>query len=468
MGPLGADLELARRYAPLVLFDAHEPFLPSVAGYTVFRSSDASPSFPRYISLESPAVLVIEYALWWNWDIQHLYELEHVWVVVDAAGSVVAAEASQHGGFERGPLLLNAGRPVLYAEPGKHALTSSRDRLLARRDGTERACGPRAGKAGVLVPPLFNGRIAAKSPLADQLARSFLRDRAFVPAWDWSVRVAVAELPLVPWPQLEDEIPALVAGRVAELDAAIPPHSRDGLVVGHRGAGVHAPENTLAAIRTAAQLGADMVELDVRLSADGIAVLSHDATVGLDSGRAVAVGRLSAAELARSSGDHESSVPSLADALDLCAEMGVAPYLELKEGAAVDDAVALLAGRGIGHYSVLASFEPAWVARAVTRAPWIPAAVLFAGFEVDPPALARSCGARYVHPCWERHPAPHQLLTPEWLARVRAAGLAVVCWHEERPDVLAALFGLGVAAICTDRLDLALAAKAGITGSEQR
>ena len=67
---------------------------------------------------------------------------------------------------------------------------------------------------------------------------------------------------------------------------------------------------------------------------------------------------------------------------------------------------------------------------------------------------ARGCGARYVHPCWERHHAPHTLLTPEWLARVRGAGLGIVCWHEERPAVLEALLRLGVSAICTDRLDL--------------
>ena len=462
MEPIAGDLDLARRHAPILLFDAREPFLPSAAGYTVFHTADAaSSSFPRYVHIEAPAVLAIEYALWWDWDIQHLYELEHVWVMLDAAGTVVAVKSSQHGGFGRGRLLLEAGRPVLYAEPGKHALTSSRAELLARRSGTERACGPRAGSAGVLVTPLFQGRIVSKSPPADQLVRSYLRGKAFAPAWDWSVRVDVAELQLVPWPELEAAIPTVVEHRLTQLEATIPPARRDVLVVGHRGAGVHAPENTLAAIRTAAQLGAGMVELDVRLSADGVAVLSHDASVSLAGERVVPIGSLGAAELSRSSGDGETSVPALADALDVCEQAGIAPYLDLKESAAVDVAVAQLAGRGIGRYSVLASFEPAWVARAVERAPGIPTAVLFGGFEVDPLALARGCGARYVHPCWERHPAPHQLLTPEWLARVRAAGLGVVCWHEERPDVLAALFELGVTAICTDRLDLALAAKHG-------
>lgn len=48
------------------------------------------------------------------------------------------------------------------------------------------------------------------------------------------------------------------------------------LVVGHRGARAFAPENTLAAFDKAAELGCDMVELDVHLSRDGVAVVHHD------------------------------------------------------------------------------------------------------------------------------------------------------------------------------------------------
>jgi hypothetical protein len=45
------DYTLARRYAPVLRFDASEPFLPTYAGYTVFRGPGPSPSFPRIISL---------------------------------------------------------------------------------------------------------------------------------------------------------------------------------------------------------------------------------------------------------------------------------------------------------------------------------------------------------------------------------------------------------------------------------
>src|SRR5688572_15898387 len=113
------DLDLARRYAPVIYFDAAEPFLPYYAGYTVYRASGPSSSFPRYVAFEPPTVLAIEYAIWWDWDIQHLYELEHAWVYVDAAGAIIDVESSQHGASVATNFRLEDGHPVLYAEAGK-------------------------------------------------------------------------------------------------------------------------------------------------------------------------------------------------------------------------------------------------------------------------------------------------------------------------------------------------------------
>ncbi len=224
--------------------------------------------------------------------------------------------------------------------------------------------------------------------------------------------------------------------------------------IGHRGAGVLAPENTLAAIAKAAELGADMVEIDVRLSADGVPVLAHDPDAVLDGRGHVPISNLTAAELRQTGATPETAVPALRDALDRCAQLGLGPYIEIKERAAVEPLLAELVPRDLARHSVLGSFDAASVALAARLAPGIPTAILFGAFDRDPVALARSCGARYVHPCWERHPAPHTLLTAEWLAAVRDAGLGVVCWHEERPEVLAALLRIGVSGICTDRLDL--------------
>ena len=49
------------------------------------------------------------------------------------------------------------------------------------------------------------------------------------------------------------------------------------LIIGHRGASGLAPENTLESLRAGLAAGADMLEFDVRLTADNVPVLSHDA-----------------------------------------------------------------------------------------------------------------------------------------------------------------------------------------------
>jgi len=108
-------------------------------------------------------------------------------------------------------------------------------------------------------------------------------------------------------------------------------------VVAHRGAGKLAPENTLAAIRKAIELGVDFVELDVRTTADGELVLMHDRTVDRTTDGSGAVSELTAADIAtldagsKFAADYAGArVPTLAAALDLCrGKVGV--YLDIKD-----------------------------------------------------------------------------------------------------------------------------------------
>ena len=76
---------------------------------------------------------------------------------------------------------------------------------------------------------------------------------------------------------------------------------RDGstLVVAHRGANGHAPENTLAAFRLAADQGADAIEFDVRATADGHLVVIHDASLARTTDGEGEIGALTLEEVRR-------------------------------------------------------------------------------------------------------------------------------------------------------------------------
>src|SRR5688500_3485899 len=120
------------------------------------------------------------------------------------------------------------------------------------------------------------------------------------------------------------------------------------LIIGHRGASAYAPENTIAAIKMALDVGADGVEFDVRLAKDGVPVVFHDPDLKRVAGRRSFVSDLTSAELGRTDVGSwfdrtfpgrspesyaEQTVPSLEQMLRLLEGCCDAIYVELKSGA---------------------------------------------------------------------------------------------------------------------------------------
>ena len=216
-------MDLAERYAPHLLLDQKEPFLPVAVGYTIFERDGYSLSFSRCIGLapvgRPPAAKAIEYAIWWDWDIGHLYELEHTWVYLDEEGRVFYTEASWHGGcFGTGDVLLDGTHVVLYSEPGKHALSPSAEVFEIQRPDNERTYQERAGAAGLMVTSIFEG-ILEKTPEKDALAEAYLKARAFLPSYEFTRRFVIGRDILLPWPELKRWIPQRVEWWLERLRA---------------------------------------------------------------------------------------------------------------------------------------------------------------------------------------------------------------------------------------------------------
>ena len=146
------DLELALRYAPRVHFDKNDPIPLRAVGYTVFRETKRSLSFPkRAVEVPKGAAFTVEYAYFFDYDIEHMYDLEHVWVTAAEDGSVLDAQGSFHGKYLN---LLLPGFPGsvppdgthvhAFCQPGKHAFLAAGEltRLFPRWDV---CCGEEAG-----------------------------------------------------------------------------------------------------------------------------------------------------------------------------------------------------------------------------------------------------------------------------------------------------------------------------------
>ena len=215
---------LAERHLPVLMLDAAEPYLPLFLGYTVFRTPGQSPS-SRFAIVPQGAAC-IEYAVWYDWDIGHLYDLEHVWVHVDGDGAAVAVEASRHGRREpmrlaNGLPELRDGRPILYPEPGKHAHWAHPDQM--DRDVRRRLamlCGPLAGHEGVhLGNPFAAAGAYDATPYDHRLARLRMQQDSFVPSVNYD---RSPEPTLMPWAELAHTIPQRVTSAIAALPAQVP------------------------------------------------------------------------------------------------------------------------------------------------------------------------------------------------------------------------------------------------------
>jgi glycerophosphoryl diester phosphodiesterase len=224
------------------------------------------------------------------------------------------------------------------------------------------------------------------------------------------------------------------------------------LVYAHRGASAAEPENTVAAFRAAARMGADGVELDVRRTADGQAAVVHDAT--LADGRPVA--NVPLAEV-------PPDAPLLPDALDACA--GLVVNVEVKNAPwdpdfDPDEELAELVVRTLherdGRDRVLvSSFGEGAVARVRALDPSLPTALLTAVLTDDQVDALVAGVAAAGHAALHPH---HLTVTPHLLGRCHEAGLAVNTWTVDDPDRIHALAALGVDGVMTNVPDVALRA----------
>jgi glycerophosphoryl diester phosphodiesterase len=457
---------LAARYAPVLLFDAREPFLPLAAGYTIFRQSGPSPSFRQGFVVDlapqgqPPACFAIEYAIWWDWDIGHLYELEHVWVYVDDGGRVVRCEASWHGGYHdmrrAGQLSLDGDHVMLYSEPGKHAFAPTPDGFKERRRKFKRSeTSELAGVGGVLIAPYIEGQVKP-TPLKARLVHTYLAQQAFEPSGEFSQVFRFASERMAPWSALRDWMPVRINSILDRLAREIAPADYRFLRIGHRGAAAHAPGNTLLGFRQATALGADMVECDVRQTAEGHLVLAHDAHCTDADGRVLLIGQSTLAELRTIDVGQGERIPTLSEAIDLCQKEQLGAYLELKGWQCVPAVAEIIRKQRFADQCIVGSFRPDWLMDLKVIAPELTTSILFASPHLDAVKLAQSIQASFVHPCWGHLPNPSALLTPEWVAHVRQADLGIICWSEQRPDEIAALRRLGVDGICSDAPELLL------------
>jgi glycerophosphoryl diester phosphodiesterase len=197
------------------------------------------------------------------------------------------------------------------------------------------------------------------------------------------------------------------------------------LVGGHRGNPAEHPENTLASFRSAIELGVDMVECDVHLSADGELIVIHDHSLDRTTDGKGLVAQRTLAELrALDAGGGErlpllSEVCELArDRVGLCVEIKQIPipYPGLEE-----KLLACLREQGMVEQTAVISFHHAAIKRLKEREPALGVGVIEGARPIDPAGLMRSAHADIYSPHWGA-------MDPPLVEEIHAAGGVVGVW----------------------------------------
>lgn len=235
------------------------------------------------------------------------------------------------------------------------------------------------------------------------------------------------------------------------------------VIFAHRGASAHAPENTISAFELALAQNADAIELDVKLSADGRAVVIHDPTVDRTTGSQGRVKDLSFTQLRSldagsffSENYRGEKVPSLEDVFEA---VGKRTFINVEltnyttpRDALVETVCMLVKQFGLQEHVMFSSFFALNLSKARAYLPEVPRGLLaFNGFLG---AWARSFGFDFG-----KYQALHPYLkdvSSQQVQRVHRLNRRIHVWTVNAADDMRRLFHWGVDAIFTDDPQLAV------------
>jgi glycerophosphoryl diester phosphodiesterase len=227
-------------------------------------------------------------------------------------------------------------------------------------------------------------------------------------------------------------------------------NSKDVLVIYHRGNGNHTPENTLVAVNQAIDSKADLIEIDVRRSADGVLMLMHDRTIDRTTNSTGEFDQLSFDEIRTlDAGSYFSPnftgepVPTLDEVLEAIKASSATLVLEVKDPQrypGIEKQITdILQEKGITDQAIVVSFDQDWLQGLHDTAPGLSLGFL----SVYPAPVPPRNNIVYTH--WAS-----LLVDPTLLPRLHHKGYTVWAWTVDQSWSMRALEWLGVDAFVTN------------------
>ena len=232
-------------------------------------------------------------------------------------------------------------------------------------------------------------------------------------------------------------------------------------IIAHRGGGVLAPENTLAGLELARNLGFEGAEFDVKLTEDGTPILMHDDTLDRTTDRQGPVADYTYLEISEFDAGAwfgnefiGEPVPAFAAAAALCQQAGLWANVEIKpcpgrerETGEVVARMAKLLWSGAELSPLLSSFSAIALEAAAVEAPELPRALLVEDVPVNWQAQMQRLQCVSLH-------ASHRYLSGALVKAVHEAGYGVLAYTVNDSELALDLLDWGVDALVTDQLDV--------------
>lgn len=230
------------------------------------------------------------------------------------------------------------------------------------------------------------------------------------------------------------------------------------LIIAHRGASAYEPENTLRAFDLAIGQGAQMIELDLHVTADNQVVVIHDPALDRLTNLKGRVDRMTLAEIKRADAGKGERVPTLDETFDLT--MGkVRLYLEIKDPRAALPTLQIIRDRQCQSQSLLASFDIELMRRLGEEVRDIELGLILGSATFNPMVRWRE-----AFPWLALRRVNYQVLCMQvelcygyLAARARANGKKLYVWTVDKEKQFARMISIGVDGIVTNTPDRLIA-----------
>lgn len=225
--------------------------------------------------------------------------------------------------------------------------------------------------------------------------------------------------------------------------------------IAHKGASKKYPGNTLLAFEKALEMGADMLEVDLRLSKDNHVVVIHDSEIFLEHSGKTAISDLSFTEIKKIQLDQNQRIPGFSELIKMFKNR-CKFYLDLKDEKALDPVIEILKRECSVSSAVVGSNNPSLLQKSKLIEKNLKTSLLISLKDRDIIfKLAENAASDFLHPCWEKYSgSPSSLLTEKFFEKAEKENYNIVIWHEEREDELKKLCKKPVYGICTDEPDI--------------